>query len=100
MLVSATGPPHVTGVVDLERASWDDPLTDVARTRLHARSHDEVGADAMVKAYGLRSEDEERRVAVHEVLHAVQERTWVAIDQPHGWRQNVARLDAFLTART
>ena len=100
VLVTPTGPPRLTGLLDLEHASWDDPLADLARARLHARSRDEVGADALVKAYGLRSEDEQWRLAVHEVLHAVEQRTRLATDRPESWRRSAANLDTFIRSRT
>ena len=100
LLVATTGEPQLCGVVDLERASWDDPLVDLARTKLHARYHDTAAAEVLVKAYGVHSDDEHRRVAVHEVLHALDERTWIYSDRPAGWRQSIAALDAFLMAST
>ena len=100
LLVATTGEPQLCGVVDLERASWDDPLADLARTKLHARYHDPAAAEVLVKAYGVHSDDEHRRVAVHEVLHALDERTWIYSDRPAGWRQSIAALDAFLMAST
>ncbi|MBA2529908.1 MAG: hypothetical protein H0V19_08110 [Euzebyales bacterium] len=51
-------------------------------------------------AYGVDGEQEHHRVAVHEVLHALDERTWIAYDRPAGWKQSIAALDEFLTART
>lgn len=100
ILVAATGEPQLCGVVDLERASWDDPLTDLARTRLHARHHDDAASELLVEAYGLQGDDEHDRVSVHEVLHALEERTWITSDRPAGWRRSVAALDAFLMGNT
>lgn len=100
LLVRDAGDPELCGVVDLERASWDDPLSDVARTRRHAWYHDPAAADLVTEAYGVDGDDEWRRVAVHEVLHALEERAWVAIDRPAGWRRSIARLDEYLDART
>ncbi|MDQ3709164.1 MAG: aminoglycoside phosphotransferase family protein [Actinomycetota bacterium] len=100
LLVATTGEPRLCGVVDLERASWDDPLADLARTKLHARYHDTAAAEVLVKAYGVHSDDEHRRVAVHEVLHAMDERTWIKSDRPSGWKQSIAALDAFLMSST
>ncbi|MDQ3431103.1 MAG: aminoglycoside phosphotransferase family protein [Actinomycetota bacterium] len=100
LLVATTGEPRLCGVVDLERASWDDPLADLARTKLHARYHDPAAAEVLVKAYGVHSDDEHHRVAVHEVLHAMDERTWIQSDRPTGWKQSIAALDAFLMSST
>ena len=100
LLVRETGSPHVCGVVDLERASWDDPLTDLARTRLHAWHHDPATPDLVSDAYGVHGDHEWQRIAVHEVLHALEERTWVVGDRPAGWERSVARLDGYLDART
>lgn len=100
LLVATTGEPQLCGVVDLERASWDDPLADLARTKLHARYHDPAAAEVLVNAYGVHSDDEHRRLAVHEVLHALEERTWIDSDRPTGWRRSIAALDAFLMAST
>jgi aminoglycoside phosphotransferase (APT) family kinase protein len=100
-ILVATGPdPDILGVVDLERASWDDPLCDLARTRLHVRYHDQAGADVVTRAYGVEGDAEHRRLDVHEVLHALQERTWIASDRPAGWQRSVAALETFLRRRT
>ena len=47
------GRPRLCGVVDLERASWGDPLADLAQTQLHVRYHDPAGAKILVQAYGV-----------------------------------------------
>ncbi len=100
LLVASTGEPQLCGVVDLERASWDDPLADVAQTKLHARYHDPAAAEVLVEAYGLQGDAEHHRVAVHEVLHALDERTWIESDRPAGWKRSIASLDAFLMDST
>jgi len=91
---------EICGVVDLERASWDDPLCDLARTRLQVRYHDRAGADLVTRAYGVEGDAHHRRLDVHEVLHALQERTWIATDRPAGWQRSVAALETFLRQRT
>lgn len=100
VLVATMGEPQLRGVVDLERASWDDPLADLARTKLHTRYHDTAAAEVLVEAYGVQSDDEHHRVTVHEVLHALDERTWIGSDRPTGWKRSVASLDAFLMDST
>lgn len=100
LLVAAAGEPRLCGVVDLERASWGDPLADLAQTRLHVRYHDPAGAEILVEAYGVATESERRRVALHEVLHAFAERIWINVDRPAGWKRSIAALDAFVLDRT
>lgn len=100
LLVAAAGEPRLCGVVDLERASWGDPLADLAQTRLHVRYHDPAGAEILVQAYGVATGTERRRVALHEVLHAFAERIWVNVDRPAGWKRSIAALDTFLLDRT
>ncbi|MEO3776144.1 aminoglycoside phosphotransferase family protein [Micromonospora sp. B11E3] len=99
LLISATPDPRLSGV-DLERASWDDPLNDLAKTRLHIRHHRPADTAALIEAYGVDGTDAHRRLDAYEVLHALEERLWVAQDRPAGWRHSVDALDAFLAART
>jgi hypothetical protein len=54
----------------------------------------------LVEAYGVQSDDELHRVTVYEVLHALDERTWIESDRPTGWKRSVASLDAFLMHST
>jgi hygromycin-B 7''-O-kinase len=100
ILVTAGPDAEICGVVDLERASWDDPLCDLALTRLHVRYHDPAGADVVTRAYGVEGDAHHRRLGVHEVLHALQERTWMVTDRPAGWQRSVAALETFLRQRT
>ncbi|WP_176738007.1 phosphotransferase family protein [Micromonospora inyonensis] len=100
LLVPATGEPLLCGAVDLERASWNDPLSDLAQTRLHVRQHRPADTTVLVEGYGVDGPDEHRRLDVHEVLHALAERNWVAYDRPAGWRESIAALDDLLTDRT
>ena len=99
-MVQESGPPYLCGVVDLERASWDDPLNDLAQTRLHMGYHDPDGPTALVEAYGVERDDERQRLDVYELLHAVEERTWITGDRPYGWQLSVEALDTFLAERT
>lgn len=99
LLVETTGEPCLTGVVDWERASWGDPLSDLARTKVHAAYHEEAAAQVFVTAYGVQTQAERRRLAVHEVLHRVEERTWISRDRPLGWAHSLAGLDALSAKR-
>ena len=83
-------------MVDLERASFDDPLSDLALTRLHVWHHDPADEEVLLAAYGIDTPAERRRVDVYEVLLAVQERSWIWSDRPPGWVASVAALAAFL----
>ncbi|SCL25805.1 phosphotransferase family protein [Micromonospora inyonensis] len=100
LLVPATGEPRLCGVVDLERASWNDPLSDLAQTRLHVRYHRPADTTALTEGYGVDGPGEHQRLDVHEVLHALAERNWIAYDRPAGWRESVAALDALLAEST
>jgi Ser/Thr protein kinase RdoA (MazF antagonist) len=100
VLVTATGEPEICGVVDLERASWDDPLCDLARTRQHVRHHDPGGVASVTAAYGVAEEGERLRLDVHELLHVLEERTWIVHDRPVGWQRSVAALEQQLWQRT
>ena len=100
LLISDDADPQVCGVVDFERASWDDPCSDLAQTRLHLRHHNPANASVLTEAYGINGADEHQRLEVYEVLHALRERTWIAYDRPNGWRESVAALDQLLTERT
>lgn len=77
-----------------------DPLSDLAQTLLHVRQHDPAGGRALVAAYGVDTDSELQRLYTYEVLHAVQERAWIAGDRPYGWQQSLARLDAFVAERS
>lgn len=98
LLVSDDDPARPSGVVDLERAAWDDPMADLAQTRVHVRQHVPADADALVDGYGRLTPPEHERLAVHEALHLLAERSWVAWDRPAGWQGSVARLDGLLDA--
>jgi hypothetical protein len=75
-------------------------LSDLARTRLHLRYHVPADAATLTAAYGTSGTDEAARLDVYEVLHAVEERAWIATDRPAGWYQSVTRLDEFITFLT
>ncbi len=92
VLVAADGPPRVTGVVDLERASWDDPVRDLALTALHVRQQDPAKVDVLLAAYGPLDAGGRVRLRVHTALLAMAERTWVVTDRPAGWERSAAAL--------
>ena len=91
---------QITGLVDLERATWDDPLSDLAQTRVHVEFHRPADVAPLLDAYGPRTPDEHRRLDVHDVLHRVRERARIATDRPAGWEGSVAALDAAVDERT
>ncbi|SDM54794.1 phosphotransferase family protein [Allokutzneria albata] len=93
ILVAEVGEPRVLGVIDFEKASFDDPIADLARTVLHAEHHDPAAADELVAAYG---QADRRRLAAHRALHLLDERIWISTDRPAGWEESVERLDALL----
>ncbi len=94
VLVAAGGAPDIVGLVDLEGASWDDPLADLALTTAHVRWHDPDSVTALVDAYGVQSDAERRRLTVYQLLLAISEWAWLAYDRPAGWRGSAAVLDA------
>jgi aminoglycoside phosphotransferase (APT) family kinase protein len=93
LLVEPTGEPRPLGVVDLERASWGDPMADLAQTWRHAAFHDQAAATELVEAYGVGDEAERNRMAVHVVLHTLAELIWICTDRPQGWQRSVAELE-------
>ncbi|WP_282945288.1 phosphotransferase family protein [Cellulomonas endometrii] len=99
VLVSDDDAARLSGVVDLERAGWDDPMADLALTLSHVRQHVPGDAEVLVAGYGALGPDEQARLGVHEVLHLVAERSWVAHDRPSGWGESVERLDGLVRAR-
>lgn len=96
LLVAASGAPDICGVVDLEKASWDDLLWDLALTAQHVRYYDPADVSTLVDGYGLDGEGARQRLDVYEVLRALEARTWIANDRPHAWERSVAALDDFL----
>lgn len=96
VLVTASGPPHITGLTDFERAAWDDPMRDLALTVLHLWHHDPSDVSQLVTAYGPLMPADTARLTVHQALLAMAERTWVVSDQPAGWQTSAARLDTLL----
>jgi aminoglycoside phosphotransferase (APT) family kinase protein len=95
LLVADAGDPVVTGIVDFERASFFDPLADLALTLRNATYHQPTGAQELLAAYGI-DRDGRRRMAIHHLLHALAERIWISTDRPAGWRDSVNRLDGQL----
>jgi hygromycin-B 7''-O-kinase len=94
LLVEGTA---ITGMVDLERASWDDPLADLAQTRLHVRQHRPDAADAVTAGYGPA---DGARLDAWELVHLVRERAWVAHDHPPDEATALPALDALISGRT
>jgi aminoglycoside phosphotransferase (APT) family kinase protein len=92
---TAAGDPVVTGVIDFQRASFDDPMADLAQTRRNATFHQPSGAGGLAAAYGVDAADQER-LAVHDLSTGVAERVWISTDKPTGWRRSVRQLDAHL----
>lgn len=99
VLVDDLDPARVSGVVDLERAAWDDPVADLALTLVHVRQHVPGDVEALLDGYGGLTAGEAARLVVHEVLHLLAERVWVAVDRPSRWRESAERLDGLLRAR-
>ncbi|SDE28010.1 phosphotransferase family protein [Auraticoccus monumenti] len=99
VLVGVSGPARITGLVDLERVGWDDPMADLALTTTHLRQHETAAAEALLEAYDPTTE-ERRRLELHVVLLTVAERAWVATDRPQGWEASVARLEQLLRDAT
>ena len=75
VLVAEKGDPPISRLVDPERASWDDRLRDLAKTRLHVPYHDSAGADVLTRAYGVDGGGRHRRLEVFQVLLVLNERT-------------------------
>lgn len=96
LLISRHGKPEITGVVDLETASWDDPLSDLANTARHLRQHDPAAAIRLIDTYGATTPDDQARIAIYDALHTIHQRNWIAYDKPPGWRQAIEALDQHL----
>ncbi|WP_028048250.1 phosphotransferase family protein [Cellulomonas sp. URHD0024] len=97
-LLLREGPdPALTGVVDLEGATWDDPMSDLAQTQVHVAFHAPADVTPLLEAYGV-SAAQRPRLDLFTLLHRVRERTWVATDRPAGWERSAARLDALIAA--
>lgn len=92
VLLAEVGQPRVTGLVDFERASWDDPLRDVGLTVVHLGHHDVRHVPGLLDRYGLDAVGHER-VRLHTVVLMLAERAWVAMDRPQGWADSAAQLD-------
>ncbi|MCP3804606.1 aminoglycoside phosphotransferase family protein [Allokutzneria sp. A3M-2-11 16] len=92
-MIAESGEPRVVGVIDFEKATFDDPMADLAKTALHAEYHDPAMAEEVIAAYGEADRD---RLAAHRVLCLLDERIWISDDRPEGWEESVERLDALL----
>ncbi|MFC3688017.1 phosphotransferase family protein [Aquipuribacter hungaricus] len=99
VLLSEADGTTVTGLVDLERASWDDPLRDLALTALHLWHHELDDVPGLLRGYGLAGTDPDR-LPVHVLVLALAERAWVAQDRPQGWGASAARLDGLVSSLT
>ena len=93
LLVEPAGEPRLLGVVDLERATWGDPMADLAQVWRHAAFYDRAVAAELVEAYGPLDEAEQQRMAVHVALHTLDELIWVSTDRPQGWQRSAAVLE-------
>jgi len=98
VLVSAAADPVVTGVVDFERAAWDDPMHDVALTALHVLHHEPAMLEVLLDAYGALDGRARRRLRLWILVRAMRERAWVITDRPPGWEQSAATLEARIRA--
>lgn len=96
LLLDRQRPPQIVGVVDLERAVWDDPLADLAKTASNVRHHDPVAAARLTTAYGATTPAESARLAVYDILLALEERNWVTHDRPPHWKRTIHDLDSYL----
>lgn len=93
LLIANRSRPRIAGVVDLETASWNDPLADLANTARHLPDHDPAAAAHLVETYGATTPTARARLAVHDALHTLHQRNWIAQDQPPGWRERIQVLD-------
>lgn len=93
LLLASEGQPTITGMVDLETASWNDPLADLANTARHLRDHDPAAAAHLIEMYGATTPAARSRLAVHDTLHTLHQRNWIAHDQPPGWCEGIQVLD-------
>lgn len=104
VLLGPGATPRVSGVVDFERTSWDDPMRDLSLTVLHLRHEEPETIPALLDAYGPLADGDSQRLHVHVALRAMAEHTWVVTDRPQGWRQSADRLEDLveehLAART
>lgn len=96
LLVDSAG--LLSGLVDWERAAFGDPIADLAHLAQHLRHESDDDVEVLLAAYGV-DDSGRARLEVYEVLEALTERAWIALDRPHGWSDSVDRLDAWVTAR-
>lgn len=93
LLICRHGKTRITGVIDLETASWNDPLCDLANTARHLRQHDPAAAMHLIDSYGATTPNDQARVAIYDALHTIHQRNWIAYDRPLGWQQTIDALD-------
>lgn len=94
LLVTAAGTAAISAVVDFERACWDDPMRDMALTRLHVLFHTPNLISALDDGYGGTTDNESVRLAVFELLQLIHERNWLITDQPAKWQASARVIDA------
>src|SRR5512132_578213 len=63
---TAAGDPVVTGVIDFQRASFDDPMADLAKRFATPPSISQAAPGELAAAYGVDAADQER-LAVHDL---------------------------------
>lgn len=96
LMVQPTGPARISGVFDLERASWADPMEDLVLSFIHFRTDHPDLVHCLLDAYGLSDEHQQVRLQVDEAPHLMHERWWISTDRPQGWQQSIAVLDGRL----
>lgn len=96
LMVHLTGRARISGVFDLERASWADPMEDLALSYIHFRNDHPDLVHFLIDAYGVTDERERLRLQAYEALHLMDERCWISADRPQGWQHSIAVLDGRL----
>ncbi|GGM08483.1 phosphotransferase family protein [Nakamurella endophytica] len=82
-----------SGLVDWEKAGWDDPLADLALTAVHVEHHEPALVPELVRAYGVTAGPELQRFDVHRALLLAAERCWITHDRPAGADASMRGLD-------
>ncbi|MEH0108809.1 aminoglycoside phosphotransferase family protein [Tersicoccus sp. MR15.9] len=92
--------PAISGVVDLERAEWGDPMHDLALTVIHLMHERESGlVPALLDAHGGIDDAARARLRLHVVLRMASEWAWVTIDRPADRELKTATLAAWIRER-
>jgi len=97
LIVDSAG--ALSGLIDWKRATFGDPIADLAHFAQHLRHDTDDNVDVLLAAYGVDS-NARARLKVFEILEALTERAWIAVDRPAGWRNSIDRLDTWLVAGT